>query len=93
MNHARNELYLHLQHGLQLGHQFRSALFGWEAQDYIGETDWLDKLESMNQTGKLPKGTEGLILNSDMVRNESVKIQLERFAEGYLWWNAPAPGY
>jgi len=93
MNHVRNELYQHLQRGVELGNQFRSAFFGWEAQDYIGETDWLEQLESINQTGKLPRGAEGLILSSNLIKNESVKTQLEFFAEGYLWWNAPARGH
>ena len=93
MNHVRNELYQHLQRGLDFGHQFRSAFFGWEAQDYIGENDWLDKLASMNQTGKMPRGTEGLILSSQLVENESVKAHLDRFADGYFWWNAPSRGH
>lgn len=93
MNHVRTELYRRLQHGLNLGHQFRSAAFGWEFQDVLGESDWLECLESMNQTGELPRYKEGLILSADLVKNESVKVQLEHFADGYLWWNAPTRGH
>ena len=91
-NHVRNELYQHLKRALGFGHKLRSALFGWEAQDYVGETDWLDELTAMNETGKLPRGTEGLILSSYLVKSESVKARLDRFAGGYLWWNAPSRG-
>ena len=93
MNHVRKELYQHLQRGLELGHQFRSAFFGVEAQDQIGETDWLEEIKSMNQTSKLRRYMEGLIFNAEVIENESLKIQLERFADGYLWWNAPSRGY
>ena len=93
MNHVRNELYERLKYGLSLGHQFRSAAFGCEFQDLLGEIEWLDDLEAINQTGKLPRYTEGLILNADWVKNDSAKDQLEHFADGYLWWNAPSRGH
>lgn len=92
MNYVRKELYLRLQHGLDLGHKFRSAAFGWEVQDTLGEPDWLECLESAMQTGDLPRYMEGLILSAELVTSESVKIQLEHFADGYLWWNANTHG-
>jgi len=93
MNHVRNVLYQQLQRGLDLGYQFRSAGFGCEIQDTLGDSDWMEELESMNQTGKLHDFFSGLILNSNLVTGESLRNQLELFAEGYLWWNAPAWGY
>ena len=93
MNHVRTELYRRLRHGIDLGHQFRSAAFGYEFQDVLGESDWMDRLESTMETGELPVSMEGLILRADLVKNKSVKIQLERFADSYLWWNASSPDY
>ena len=93
MNYVRKELYRRLRHGIDLGHQFRSAAFGCEFQDVLGESDWMERVESTMETGKLPVGMEGLILRAELVKNESVKIQLEHFADSYLWWNAASPGY
>ena len=65
------------------GLQFRSAWFGWEAQDALGEADWTDLLSQMHHTARLPE-MPGLILAEATVENPDLRIQLSVFCPHYL---------
>ena len=72
---------------------YRSAWFGWEAQDVLGDADWLDRLAEINRNGALPGGMDGLILAEDAVTNADARAGLVRFDDTHLWWDAPVRGH
>ncbi len=82
IDELRPQLYEPLKNGLK----FRSAWFGWEGQDAVGESDWLAIIEQMNRTGELPN-MPGLILNENIVLNSDLKSKLNPFSDGFLWDN------
>ena len=66
---------------------FRSAQFGVERQDFLGDEDWLKTLGAFLLTRKPGKYFEGLILSETIVRNPSLRKHLTEFSPGFLWWD------
>ena len=68
---------------------YRSALYSCEAQDYLGDEDWLDDVDQLYESAKLSRPQHGLILAESLVINAALRQQLEPFSAGYLWYNQP----
>lgn len=66
---------------------FRSAQFGEERQDFLGDEDWLKTLGKFLLYRKPQKYFEGLIVDKQLVHNPSLRGHLSPFSPGYLWWD------
>ncbi|MEO1526288.1 MAG: hypothetical protein AAFX06_12685 [Planctomycetota bacterium] len=78
-----DELRPQLYEPLRDGFRFRSAWFGWEAQDVLGESDWLTTLDETVAYGQSP-GLPGLIVAERIFK----EVELENwkpFCPGFLW--------
>ena len=85
----RDALYQHLADPVNELTGYRSALYGCEAQDYLGDEDWLGDLNQLNESAVLSRPQHGLIVAQSLVTNDALRKQLEPFSSGYLWFNRP----
>ena len=66
---------------------FRAARFGVEAQDDLGDDDWLRSLGQFLLFREPQKYYEGLIVQESLIWNPSLRKHLSDFSPGYLWWD------
>lgn len=66
---------------------YRSARFGVESQDFLGDDRWLESLQQFLSNDEPSKYFEGLIVQQSLVENDSLRSHLEEFSPGYVWWN------
>lgn len=84
IDEIRPQLYEPLRRGIR----FRTAWLGWEAQDTLGEQDWLDDLAEIRDRGRLPE-MPGLVLSDELIPRPGGPPQLKPFCTGYHWIVTP----
>lgn len=66
---------------------YRSAKFGVESQDFLGDEDWPAQLEKFLTADEPGKYYEGLIFEESLLTNHKLREHLSVFSPGYLWWD------
>ena len=70
---------------------YMAALFGLEAQETLGESDWLERLETLLKTSDPHRCFNGIVLTNQHFLDSQCELErlLSPFCKGYVWLDRP----